>query len=251
MESGHCKLYDWESRNDSSPSLVLRRKMQKACFISVSTTPVSIFSVCQPQTLIRNLKGSVSLRVNKDGCTHRSNNFLDFLSFLPHSPAALCSKLITAFKGCIAEEDCQEFATFFFFFFTCCAAQTTSWSSRKLFYFSNGLQNLRFEKEALSLQWVFLTDRVWKNNNQNSQILHCVGMLGWQVQQQSYTSYSTRLLSRTFFTCLWKGPFWSLAKSRLAAHHPGMITRSDEKTQEDDTGVMGWKSACRGAKHIS
>lgn len=116
MESGHCKLYDWESRNDSSPSLVLRRKMQKACFISVSTTPVSIFSVCQPQTLIRNLKGSVSLRVNKDGCTHRSNNFLDFLSFLPHSPAALCSKLITAFKGCIAEEDCQEFATFFFFF---------------------------------------------------------------------------------------------------------------------------------------
>ncbi len=30
--------------------------------------------------------------------------------------------------------------------------------------------------------------------------------------------------------CLWKGPFWSLAKSCLAAQHPGMITLSDEKT---------------------
>lgn len=39
-----------------------------------------------------------------------------------------------------------------------------------------------------------------------------------------------------------------MAKSCLAAHNPGMITLSDEKTQEDDTDVMGWKSACHGAK---
>lgn len=56
-----------------------------------------------------------------------------------------------------------------------------------------------------------------------------------------------RYLSRVYE----KDPSDHWAKSRLAAHNAGMITQSDEKTQEDDTGVMGWKSACRGAKHIS
>lgn len=71
--------------------------------------------------------------ISKDVCTHRSNNWimlsnvihtqkymrrLSPLYFLPpamtaaslSSTTALCLKLITPFKSCVAEDDCQEFA---------------------------------------------------------------------------------------------------------------------------------------------
>lgn len=73
--------------------------------------------------------------ITKDGRTHGSNNwiillnviytqqkytrYLSLLYFLPREmtatfltgPTALCLKLITPFKNCVAEDDCQGFAS--------------------------------------------------------------------------------------------------------------------------------------------
>lgn len=128
-------------------------------------------------------------------------------------------------------------------------------TKNELFYFGNGLQNLFNRKEAFasSLHWVFSPNSVWKQHPEQSN-----SPLSWHACLPLPDKCNNRVTPPTLllrwvvpFTCLWKGPFWSLANTRLAAHHPGMITLSDEKTQEDDMGVMGWKSACCGAKHIS
>lgn len=98
-------------------------------------------------------------------------------------------------------------------------------------------------------RWSVFTNSVWKQLEESNSPLSRHARLSLPDKCNNRVTPPTLLLCWVVpFTCLWKGPFWSLAKSRLAAHHPGMITLSDEKTQEDDTGVMGWKSACRRAK---
>lgn len=123
---------------------------------------------------------------------------------------------------------------------------------RKFFYFGSGQENLRpcymgVQQGANVITGVFLQTQS-ENNNQNGQILLWIGMFAWQVQPQGY---SAPLLSHTFHVFMKRTPsdHWPSHAWQHTTH--GMITLSDEKTLEDDTGVIGWKSACRGAKHFS